>query len=75
MAKIKIEDAAERVRSKLQANGGEMTHNALVQALEADGNVQEAGMLTKLKQQGYIKFRVDHDPEAQVSTLQVLLPG
>jgi hypothetical protein len=75
MAKIKIEDAAAQVTAKLQANGGEMTHNALVQALEAAGNVQEAGMLMKLKQQGYLKFRVDYDQEAQVSTLKVHLPS
>ena len=75
MAKITIEDAAERVKATLQANGGEMTHNALVQALESAGNVREAGMLAQLKQQGYLKFRVDYDADAQKSTLQVLLPG
>jgi len=75
MAKVTIQDAAERVKAKLQTNGGEMTHNALVQALESDGNVQEAGMLMQLRQQGLLKFRVDYDQDAQVSTLKVLLPS
>lgn len=75
MAKIKIEDAAAAVTSKLQANGGEMTHNDLVQALEADGKSQEAGMLMQLKQQGHLKFRVTYNREAQTSTLHVGLPG
>lgn len=75
MARINTEDAAATVRAKLQANGGEMTHNALVQALEADGKVQEAGMLMQLRRAGYLGFRVDYDETAQKSTLVVTQPA
>lgn len=74
MARINVEDAAETVRAKLQAGGGEMTHNELVEALESDGAIHEAAMLMQLRRNGYLKFRVDYDPEAQVATLKVGLP-
>lgn len=75
MARINVEDAAETVRAKLQANGGEMSHNALVQALEADGAAREAAMLMTLRRANYLKFRVDYDESAQVSTLMVSIPA
>lgn len=75
MARINTEEAAATVRAKLQANGGEMSHNALVQALEADGAAREAAMLMELRRNGFLKFRVAYDESAQVSTLMVSIPA
>jgi hypothetical protein len=75
MARINTEDAAATVRAKLQSSGGEMSHNALVQALEADGAAREAAMLMALRRAGLLTFRVDYDETAQVSTLMVSIPA
>lgn len=74
MARIALEIAAEQAQSVVQANGGEMSHNSLVQTLESNGQAQTAGMLMELRRAGYLVFRVDYDVEAQVSTLMVTLP-